>query len=147
MDQSERTVANSLQTRFRVVLADDHVAMQIRVKAVLEPEFEVVRAVDDGQTLVDAARELNPDVLVVDISMPVLSGIEAVRRIRRSGNKAKVVFLTVHEDPDIIPLCLEIGALGFVVKSSLASDLIPAVRLALSDRTFISPTLPWEAKS
>lgn len=142
-----RNLAKPMQTRVRVLLADDHVAIQTRVREVLEPEFDVVRTVGNGQLLVDAVRELNPDVVVVDISMPVLSGIEAVRRIMKSGSSAKVVFLTVNEDPDIIPICLEAGALGFVVKSSLASDLIPAIRLALINRTYISPTVPWEHRS
>lgn len=136
-----------MQTRSRVVLADDHEAMQQRVRAILEPEFEVVGTVNNGQALVEAASELNPDVLVVDISMPLLNGLDAVRNIMRSGAQPKVVFLTVHEDPDMIPLCFEAGALGFVVKSSLASDLIPAIRLALINRTFVSPTVAWESRT
>ncbi len=135
------------ETRFRVLLADDHEAMLKRVKAVLEPEFEVVGAVDNGQALVRTAEELNPDVLVVDISMPVLNGIDAVRQIMKSGSTARVIFLTVHEDPDIVPLCLDAGALGFVVKSRLASDLIPAIQFALTNYRFVSPTVPWESRS
>ena len=125
-------------------MADDHKAMLERVKTLLDPEFEIIGAVDNGQALVDAAKELNPDVLVVDISMPMLNGIDAVRQIRKSGGKGRVIFLTVHEDPDIVPVCLDLGALGFVIKSRLASDLIPAIRFALADDTFVSPTLPWE---
>ena len=79
---------------------------------------------------------------MVDISMPVLNGIDAVRQIRKSGGKGRVIFLTVHEDPDMVPACLDAGALGFVIKSRLASDLIPAIQLALADHTFVSPTLP-----
>lgn len=135
-----------MQTRSRVLIADDHQAMQGRVKAVLEPEFEVVAVVDNGQALIRAAKELNPDVLVVDISMPVLNGIEAVRQIMKSGCAAKVIFLTVHEDPDIVPLCLDAGALGFVVKSRLASDLIPAIQFALTNHRFVSPIVPWESR-
>ena len=71
--------------------------------------------------------------------MPVLNGIDAVRQIRKSGGKGRVIFLTVHEDPDMVPACLDAGALGFVVKSRLASDLIPAIQLALTDHTFVSP--------
>ena len=132
--------------RVRVLLADDHSAMQKRVKSLLEPEFEVVGAVDDGKALVEAARELIPDVLIVDISMPVLNGIDAVQQIVKSGLTAKIVFLTVHEDPDMVPLCFQAGAQAFVVKSRLASDLIPAITHAMSGRTFVSPTLPWEAR-
>lgn len=136
-----------MKTRTRVLLADDHEAMLERVRTILEPEFEVVRTVGNGQALIEAYAELNPDVLVVDISMPLLNGLDAVRKIMESGARPRVVFLTVHEDPDIIPLCLEAGASGFVVKSSLASDLIRAVRLALVNRTFISPTIAWGSRS
>ena len=131
----------------RVLLADDHKAMLERVKGLLDSEFDVVGAVDNGQALVDAAKELDPNILVVDISMPVLNGIDAVRQIRESGGKAKVIFLTVHEDPDMVPECFDAGALGFVVKSRLASDLIPAIQFALTNQTFVSPTLPWEGRS
>ena len=113
----------------------------------MNPEFEIVGAVDNGQALVDAAKELNPDVLVVDISMPLLNGIDAVRQIRESGGKGRVIFLTVHDDPDIAHVCFDAGALGFVVKSRLASDLIPAIQLALADHIFVSPTLPREGES
>lgn len=132
--------------RLRVLMADDHQAMQERVRAVLEPEFEVVGAVGNGEALIRAAEELNPDVLVVDISMPVLNGIDAVRQILKAGCAAKVIFLTVHEDPDIVPLCLEAGAQGFVVKSRLVSDLIPAIQFALTNHRFVSPTIPWESR-
>jgi len=137
----------AMLTGLRVLLADDHKAMLERVKRLLDSEFEVVGAVDNGQALVDSATELNPDVLVVDISMPVLNGIDAVRQIRKLGSKARVIFLTVHEDPDMVPACFDAGALGFVVKSRLASDLIPAIQFALTNHTFVSPTLPWENKS
>ncbi|HXJ92716.1 MAG TPA: response regulator transcription factor [Terriglobia bacterium] len=126
-----------------IVIADDHKAMLQRVKGLLNSQSAMVEAVDNGQALVDLARELKPDVVIVDIEMPGMNGIEAVRLIRKSGSAAKVVFLTVHEDPDMVPLCLEAGALAFVVKSRLASDLIPAIQLALTNHTFVSPTLPW----
>jgi len=146
MYSSRENWDQAMLTGLRVLLADDHQAMRERVKTLLDPEFEIVGAVGNGQALVDTAKELNPDVLVVDISMPVLNGIDAVRQIRKSGGKARVVFLTVHEDPDIVPVCFDVGALGFVVKSRLASDLIPAIRLALANHTFVSPTLPWEGR-
>ena len=140
-------LGHAVLTGVRVLLADDHKAMLERVKGLLDSEFEVVGAVDNGQALVEAAKDLDPDVLVVDISMPVLNGIDAVRQIRESGSKARVVFLTVHEDPDIVPACFDAGALGFVAKSRLASDLVPAIQFALTDHTFVSPTLPWEGRS
>lgn len=111
----------------RVLLADDHKAMLERVKGLLHSEFEVVGAVDNGLALVEAAGEIDADVVVVDIEMPVLNGLDAVKEIRKPGSKAKVVFLTVHEDPEMVLLCFEGGALAFVIKSRLASDLIPAI--------------------
>ena len=139
-------LGQSMETRTRIAVADDHKAMQERIKTLLKSEFEVVATADNGQELVQAAGELNPDVLVVDISMPVLNGLDAVREIVKSGSKTKIIFLTVHEDPDMVPLCFDAGAQGFVVKSRLASDLIPAIRLVLSNRTYVSPTLPWESR-
>jgi DNA-binding NarL/FixJ family response regulator len=130
----------------RVLLADGDKAMLERVKGLLDGEFEVVGAVDNGQALVDGVGQLDPDVVVVDIEMPLFNGLDAIGQIRKSGNRAKVVFLALHEDPEMVPLCLDAGALGFVVKSRLAADLVPAIRLALTNRTFVSPTLPRHAK-
>lgn len=127
--------------RARVLLADDFALMLQRVKAVLDPEFDVVGAVGNGRALVAAAAQLKPDVLVVDISMPEMNGIEAVRHIKEGDSKAKVVFLTVNRDPESVAKCQEIGALGYVVKARLASDLISAVRAALTDQTFVSPNI------
>ncbi|HEY6291596.1 MAG TPA: response regulator transcription factor [Terriglobia bacterium] len=140
-----KSPADTMLKRLRVLLADDHQEMQKRVKDMLEAEFEVVGTVDNGQALVDAAAELKPDVLVVDIAMPVLNGIDAVRQIRQSGSTAKVIFLTVHEDPDFVPECFDAGALAYVVKSRLGSDLIRAIRFALENRTFVSPVVPWSS--
>jgi DNA-binding NarL/FixJ family response regulator len=126
----------------RVVLADDHKIVLERVQGLLDSDFELVGAVDNGRALLAMARELRPDVAVVDIEMPVLDGLEAVREIRKLGGQMKVIFLTVHEHPDMISLCFQAGALGYGIKSSLASDLIPAIRLAVTNQTFVSPSLP-----
>lgn len=134
-----------MKTRLRVLLADDHAAVLERAKALLEPQFEIVGAVNNGQDLVREAEEFNPDVLVVDISMPGLNGIDAVRQIMKSGTTARVIFLTAHEDPEIVPLCLDTGALGFVVKSRLVSDLVVAIQFAFTKQRFVSPTVPWES--
>ncbi len=136
-----------MPTRLRILLADDHKAMQERVKGLLDPEFEVVGAVDNGQALVEAAKKLHPDVLVVDISMPVLNGLDAVKQIRKWDTHAKVIFLTVHEDPDMVPVCFEAGALAFVVKSRLVSDLAQAIHVAATNHTFVSPTVAWESRT
>jgi DNA-binding NarL/FixJ family response regulator len=82
---------------------------------------------------------LQPDVIITDISMPILSGIEAAKQLKESGSRAKVVFLTVHSDPDVVRACLNAGASGYVVKPRMDTDLVPAVREALAGRIFLSP--------
>ena len=96
-----------MQELYRVLSADDHRSMQKRVRALLELEFDIIGAAENGRALVDMASRSNSDVLVVDISMPQLNGIDAVREIKRAGSTVKVVFLTVHEDPEILKLCLD----------------------------------------
>ena len=98
------------------------------------------------RTLAEAER-LHPDLIVLDITMPRLDGIEAARQLRRSHRHARLVFLTVHEDADFAQAALDAGGLGYVVKARLASDLLPAIRAALDDRRFISPTLRLHASS
>ena len=106
----------------------------------LEPEFEVVGAVEDGLALLEAAARMKPDVCVLDISMPRVSGIEAATQLREREPGVKVVFLTVHEDPDFVRAALATDALGYVVKSRMASDLGPAIRASLAERLFVSPS-------
>lgn len=111
----------------------------------LGPEFEIVGEAQNGQALVEAALKLKPDVIVTDIGMPILNGIEAAMRLREAGSTPKIVFLTVLSDRDFIPTCMATGALGYVVKSRLASDLEPAIRAAVAGRIFISPALDGES--
>src|SRR5262249_61999449 len=92
----------------------------------------------DGEQLVSASMKLAPDVVIVDISMPVLNGIEAAEKLSRMGITAKVIFLTVHADADFVRACLEAGAAGYVVKSHVAVDLVPAIRQALAGKIFVS---------
>ncbi len=115
--------------------------MRERVLELLEPEFEVVAVVDNGQALLEAAVSIRPDVMIVDICMPILSGIEAAQQLRETGSTAKIVFLTVHEDPDFLRAALAAGGSGYVVKSCLASDLRTAIKEALAGRVFVSPTI------
>ncbi len=124
--------------RPRILLADDHPAILNKVRGLLETEFEVVGAVEDGQALISAAAALQPDVVIIDITMPVINGIEAARQLKQAGSPAKIIFLTIHEDPDFLAEALSTSALGYVVKSHLASDLIHAIHEALADRTFVS---------
>ncbi len=104
----------------------------------------MVRSVIDGRKAVEAAAELDPDLVVLDVSMPVLDGIAAARSLRASGSRARVVFLTVHRDPDYASAALAAGAIGYVFKCRLASDLLPALRNALEDRSFLSWPLRQE---
>jgi len=127
--------------RPRVLLADDHKEMRDRVMRHLEIEFDVVEAVGDGRTLLDAAFRLNPDVCLLDISMPALNGIETAIQLKQRGSKAKVLFLTIHEDVDFLEAALRTGASGYVLKRRMTSDLRPAIRDALAGKTFISSSV------
>jgi DNA-binding NarL/FixJ family response regulator len=125
-------------TRSRVLLADDLAQVLSAVAALLEKQFEIVATVKDGRAALEKAMALAPDLVVLDISMPGLSGIEVARELKKHGSKAKVVFLTVHEDADILAACLAVGGLGYVVKVLMQTDLIPAMKEALADRPFVS---------
>jgi DNA-binding NarL/FixJ family response regulator len=120
--------------------AEDHAAIAT-VISTLEAEYQVVCAVGDGQELLDAESECEPDVIVLDISMPTLNGIEAAHQLKQRGSKAKIIFLTVHDEPEFLQVALNSGADGYVTKSRMASDLRPAVREAMAGRRFISPSL------
>ncbi len=122
--------------RIRVLLADDHEAMLDRVVRLLATECNVVGTATDGQQALDAAMELKPDVLVLDISMPVMNGIETARRLKEAGSETRIVFLTVHDDPDFAREALEVGALGYVIKQRIASDLVAAIKKAHADRQY-----------
>ncbi len=139
-DSTDQSEGRNIVTRPRVLLADDHKEVCDSVVRLLTPEFEVVGVVQDGQELLSAESDMLPDVCVVDISMPIICGIEAARMLKARGSKAEIVFLTVHEDPDFVQAALDIGALGYVVKSRIASDLCTAIRVALTGGSFISPS-------
>jgi len=130
----------------RILLADDHKEIRDKVRRYLETEFNVLDAVEDGRALLEAAARLNPDICLLDISMPVLNGIEAATQLRESGNKAKVIFLTVHEDSDFLQAALKTGASGYVVKRRMASDLYRAVKEALAGRIFVSSSIASNAR-
>ncbi len=128
-------------TRARILLADDHKGMRDRVVRMLEREFEMLEPVGDGQELLEAASRLKPDICLMDISMPVVSGIEAAIQLKENGSKAKIIFLTIHEDTDFLVAALKAGASGYVVKPRMASDLRVAVKEVLAGRTYISSSL------
>jgi DNA-binding NarL/FixJ family response regulator len=128
----------------RILLADDHPIVAEGLRSLLEPEFDLVGIVEDGRALLDAAEKLRPDVIIADISMPLLNGIEAVRRIKETNRDVKVVFLTMHPDVTYAISALEAGALGYVLKHSAPAELIRAVRAALGGKTFVTPLLAGE---
>ncbi len=125
--------------RIRVLLADDHETMLDRVADLLAGECDVIGTAIDGRQALDAAKHLKPDVLVLDISMPVMNGIETARCLKEAGVKTRIVFLTVHDDPEFAREALEVGALGYVIKPRIASDLLAAIKEARAGRSFVSP--------
>jgi DNA-binding NarL/FixJ family response regulator len=125
-------------TKIRVVLADDHPALVARVRLLLGKEYEVVAVVENGSQAVDAVHTLNPDVLVIDISMPVLDGLQAARQLQKANCRTKILFLTIHEDHDFVAAALSAGALGYVIKARLSTDLVPAILETMQGHTFVS---------
>ena len=124
--------------RPRVLLADDHAKTAEQLRALLEPDFDVVAVVQDGDALVSAAGRLSPDVIVADISMPNLDGIDAAILIRQSDPQARIVFVTVHSEPILVQRGLAAGALGYVLKDAAGDELVPAVHAALRGERFVS---------
>ena len=125
----------------RVLLADDHKIMIEGLKDLLKGEFEIVGSVEDGRALVEQASTLHPDVIVTDISMPQLNGIEAARQIKKTGKNIKIVFLTMHPDVTYAANAFEAGASGFVLKHSASSELITAIHEAIKGRTYVTPLI------
>jgi len=123
----------------RVLLVDDNQAILARVETVLSPSCVVVGSATDGKTAVSAALELEPDVIVLDISMPGMSGFEVAARLRTEGSGAAVVFLTVHDEEELVSAARQSGGMGYVVKPRIGSDLLTAVKEAHAGRSFISP--------
>lgn len=128
----------------RVLLADDHLLVAEALKSLLAAEFELVGVVEDGLAMVEAARELRPDVIVADVTMPRLNGIGALLRLRQEAIRVPVVFLTMHRDVSFARRALEAGASGFVLKHSAPFELIQAIRAALEGKTYLTPQLAAE---
>jgi DNA-binding NarL/FixJ family response regulator len=125
----------------RVLLCDDHPPLVEAAVAILKPHFDLVGVATDGAMLVSEALRLRPDLIVSDITLPIFSGIEAIHRLRLSNSQAKVVFLTVHAEEGFLKACMAEGALGYVLKSRMKSQLIPAIEAALDGRSYVSPLL------
>lgn len=130
--------------RPRILLADDHRIVAEGLRSLIEPEFELVGIVEDGRALLEAVEKLGPDVIVADISMPLLNGIEALRQIRKTNKDVKMIFLTMHPDVAYVVSAFEAGALGYVLKHSAPSELSVAIRRALRGKTYVTPLLAGE---
>jgi len=131
-------------TRARILIADDHKMFAQGLLGLLEDDFDLLETVADGQALVDAAQLLNPDVIIVDISMPVLNGLDAVRRLKHEGNSAKVIFLTMHADDRLLAEAFRCGGVAYVLKQSAGEDLIDAIRQVLAGQKYVTPLIASE---
>lgn len=129
----------STKMRTRLLLADDHTLLLEGLRMMLEPEFELVGVVEDGQALLAAAAELKPDLILLDISMPLLNGIDAARQLRKAVPASKLIFLTMHGDTDYVKEALRAGASGYLLKRSAASELLTAIRAVLKGHNYVSP--------
>lgn len=129
------------RSRPRLLLADDHAILLDSFRALLEPQYEIVGTASDGQTLLDAAERLRPDLIVVDIAMPGLNGLDAAVRLRERLPRTAVVFLTMNEDPDVAADALRRGASGYVLKTAGAAEVFEALREALAGRVYLSPAV------
>ena len=127
--------------RGRVLLADDHRMFAEGLVRLLEPHFGIVGVIDNGRELVEAVERLRPDVIVADISMPSLNGIEGVRRIKKGPRSPRIIFLTMHEDATFAKAAFQAGASGYVLKRSPPEELITAIQEAMLGRIFISPLI------
>jgi DNA-binding NarL/FixJ family response regulator len=128
----------------RLLLADDHKIVLEGLRGLLDPEFEIVGAVEDGRALVTEAQRLKPDVVVADISMPGLNGMDAARQIKKMDARIKIVFLTMHSDVNYAAGGFDAGASGFVLKHSAPQELITAIREAMRGHTYVTPMIASE---
>ena len=124
----------------RLLLVDDNPAVLRQVIQIVSSEFEIVGTLQDGTALAEAVEAHQPDIVVLDITMPRASGITLAAKLRHAGCAAKVVFLTVHSDPDYVRAALSAGAIGYVVKTRLSLDLVAALKAAVHGTRFISPS-------
>ena len=132
-------------SRPRLLLADDHTLLLEGIRLMLEPEFELVGSVEDGQALLAAAEKLKPDVILLDISMPILNGIDAARQLRKIVPSSKLIFLTMHGDADYVTEAFRAGASGYLLKRSAASELVTAIREVLKGHHYVSPLVTRNA--
>ena len=127
--------------RARIVLADDHILLLDALKHLLQPEFEVVGTFSNGHALLVAAPELVPEVVVLDIGMPTMNGLNAGERLKQILPRVKLIYLTMNQDPDLAAEAFRLGASGYILKNSAASELVYAIREALLGRSFVTPLM------
>ncbi|HKO60759.1 MAG TPA: response regulator transcription factor [Pyrinomonadaceae bacterium] len=125
----------------RIILADDHTLMMDALKQLLTPEFEVVGTFADGRALVESAPSLKPDVIVLDIAMPIMNGLNAGQRLKRAMPALKLIYLTMNHDPSMVAEAFQIGANGYLLKNSAASELIDAIRKVVRGNSYVTPLL------
>jgi DNA-binding NarL/FixJ family response regulator len=125
--------------KIRVLVADDHTLLLDGIRLILEPEFDLVGSVEDGQALLTAAQQLKPDVILLDISMPKLNGIDAARQLRKLLPSAKIIFVTMHSDADYVSEAFRAGACGYILKRSAATELLTSIREVLKGHHYVSP--------
>src|SRR5580704_6028292 len=135
----------AMTSRSRILIADDHTLVAELCKRLLETEFDVVGTVSDGRALVRAAGELKPDVVVLDVAMPVLNGLDAGRQVKEMLPTVKLVFLTMNPDVEVAAEAFRRGASGYLLKTCAAAELVLAVRDVLRGKSYMSPALPREA--
>jgi two-component system response regulator NreC len=130
-----------MSNKIRVLICDDHALFREGVKTILSvhPEFEIVGEAEDGREAVERASRLNPDVVLMDISMPVLKGFDATRRIKKDHPRMKVLILTVYDDEDLVARCLDAGASGYILKDSPPAQLTYAIQAVSSGQQYMSP--------
>lgn len=127
--------------RVRLVIADDHTIVSEGLSLILQEDFDVVGIVSDGRAMLEAARGLRPDVIVADVSMPLLNGLDALRELRSEGLASKVVILTMHKDAMLAQDAFRAGAAGYVLKSSAGDELITALHEVCAGRTYVTPSI------
>jgi DNA-binding NarL/FixJ family response regulator len=128
-------------TRPRILMADDHLLLLEAFKALLEPEYDVVGTVTDGRALLEEFSRLHPDVVLLDVAMPLLNGLDAGRQLRAQRRNVKLIYLTMNPDPYLAGEALRLGASGYVLKSSAAQELKQAIQEALRGRSYITPLI------
>jgi DNA-binding NarL/FixJ family response regulator len=130
-----------MMKRIRLLIGDDHVMFAQGLESLLRDEFELVGAAGNGEELVEMTLRLEPDVILVDISMPVVNGFDAVRRIKKSSSETKIIFLTMHDDATLLSEAFRCGASGYVLKQAAGEELVNAIREVAHGNNYVSPLL------